>query len=89
MGKLFEPMVVCEQRKQGKTLCLLIRGAGERSQTHDKPVGVFFCGDPQIDTLMPVSLLNGFALGQGRVGTDVLFPFSVFLRDVFEHRDHR
>ena len=54
---------------------LLIRGADGRSQTHDKPVGVFFCGDPQIDTLMPASLLNGFALGQGRIGTDVLFPF--------------
>jgi len=55
---------------------LLIRGADGRSQTHEKPVGVFFCGDPQIDTLMPASLLNGFALdGQGRIGTDVLFPF--------------
>ena len=56
---------------------LVLRGADGRTQPHDKPVGVFFCGDPQTDTLLPASLKNGFALEDepGRIGGDLLFPF--------------
>lgn len=56
---------------------LLIRGADGRMHVHDRPVGVFFSGDPQTDTLLPASLLNGFTLeGQpGRLDAELLFPF--------------
>lgn len=53
----------------------MLKGADGRP--HDQPVGVFFSGDPQTDTLLPASLLNGFALEgrEGRVAADVFFPF--------------
>jgi len=56
---------------------LVLRGADGRSLPHDKPIGFFFTGDPQTDTLLPASLLNGFALeGQpSRVDPDMLYPF--------------
>ena len=56
---------------------LVIRGDDGRMHTHDRPVGVFFSSDPQTDTLLPASLLNGFTLeGQpGRLDAQVLFPF--------------
>ena len=56
---------------------MVLRGTDGRLTPHGRPLGVFFSGDPQTDTLMPKSLLNGFALeGQpGRVGAEEFFPF--------------
>ena len=56
---------------------MVMRGTDGRLTPHGRPLGVFFSGDPQTDTLMPKSLLNGFALeGQpGRVGAEEFFPF--------------
>jgi len=64
-------------KRAGMDNTLVLRGSDGRVRPHGKPVGFFFTADPQTDTLLPASLLNGFALdGQpSRVDEDVLYPF--------------